>query len=259
MESTVFFEKKLSLTPKNINKVGKSAKIEDILMEKLRELLENKCSEHGFVLPGTLKMVSRSMGYFENGRFTGDAVYHVKAEGHVILPADGIRVVGTVLRKNRMGLYVTYRDALRIQVPRDLHLGNEEFEAVEIGDTVEVELKMSLFQINDEFILTNGLFLRKREASAADVPVLAMNAEEVKEEKKEEAEEEGSEEEEEGGEEEKGEEEEEGGDEEGGEEEGGEEEKGEEGGEEEKGEEEEEGGEEEGGEAEKKNEKKSAL
>uniref|UniRef100_A0A6C0K2U9 S1 motif domain-containing protein n=1 Tax=viral metagenome TaxID=1070528 RepID=A0A6C0K2U9_9ZZZZ len=216
MESTVFFEKKLSLTPKNINKIGKTATIPDILTEKLRESLENKCSEHGFVLPGSLKLVSRSMGHFENGRFTGDAVYHVKAEGRVILPADGIRVVGTVLRKNRLGLYVTYRNALRIQVPRDLHLGNEEFEAVEIGDAVEVELKMSLFQINDEFILTNGLFLGKREAADADVPVLAdegkeeadegegkeeeeTKKEETKKEetKKEEEEEEGGEEEEE--------------------------------------------------------------
>lgn len=237
MESTVFFEKKLSLTAKNINKVGKTAKLDDILMEKLRETLENKCSEHGFVLPGSLKMISRSMGYFENGRFTGDAVYHVKAEGHVILPADGIRVVGTVLRKNRMGLYVTYRDALRIQVPRDLHLGNEEFEAVEIGEAIEVELKMSLFQINDEFILTNGLFLGKRELAAADVPVLADETRETIAEAPKTGEEEK-------GEEEEGEEEEEAA-EEGGEEEGGEEEGGEEEGEEEGGEEAEEEGEEE--------------
>ena len=172
MESTVFFERKVSLTPKDMNKIGKSAKIADVIMEKLREVLENKCSEHGFVVPNTLKLISRSMGYFENGRFTGDAVYHVKSEGRVILPADGVRIIGTVLRKNRMGLYITYRDALRIQVPRDLHLENEEFDSVKIGDTVEVELKKSLFQINDEYILTNGLFVGKREASEADTPVL---------------------------------------------------------------------------------------
>jgi hypothetical protein len=168
-------------------------------MEKLREVLENKCSEHGFVVPNTLKLISRSMGYFENGRFTGDAVYHIKSEGRVILPADGVHVIGTVLRKNRMGLYITYRDALRIQVPRDLHLENEEFDSITIGDTVEVELKKSLFQINDEYILTNGLFIGKREASEADTPVLLgeQRLPEVKAEVKEG--EEGDEEEEEAG------------------------------------------------------------
>jgi hypothetical protein len=98
-----------------------------------------------------------------------------------------------------MGLYITYRDALRIQVPRDLHLENEEFDSIKIGDTVEVELKKSLFQINDEYILTNGLFIGKREASEADTPVLLgeQRLPEVKAEVKEG--EEGDEEEEEAG------------------------------------------------------------
>jgi len=66
-----------------------------------------------------------------------------------------------VIRKNKMGLYVDYKKALKIQVPRDLHLGNEDFDNVEPGDTVEVELKKSLFQVNDPFILVNGIFLKK--------------------------------------------------------------------------------------------------
>jgi hypothetical protein len=57
MESTAFFEKKISLTPKNINKVGRDATVESILLEKLREKLENKCSEHGFVIPDSLKIL----------------------------------------------------------------------------------------------------------------------------------------------------------------------------------------------------------
>jgi len=170
MESTAFFEKKISLSPKNINKVGRDATIESILLEKLREKLENKCSEHGFVIPDSLKILSRSCGYFEPGRFTGDAVYYVKAEGKVYYPADGIKITGSVLRKNKMGLYVTYKNALRIQVPRDLHLGNEEFDSVEIGDTVELELKKSLFQVNDPFILVNGLFIRK--VAGAEAPAV---------------------------------------------------------------------------------------
>ena len=68
MESTAFFEKKISLNPVTIfNKVSRTVKVEDLLMEKLREKLEDKCSEHGFVLPGTLQFISKSVGYFEAG------------------------------------------------------------------------------------------------------------------------------------------------------------------------------------------------
>ena len=165
METTAFFEKKISLTPKDFNKV-KVTSIEDIIIEKARVLLESKCSEQGFVIPGSISLLSRSMGYFEPARFTGDAVYYAKFQGKVIYPADGVTIIGEVIRKNKMGLYVNYKDAIRIQVPRDLHLGNEEYEAVEIGDMVEIEIKRSTFQINDDYILASGVFLtNKKDAS----------------------------------------------------------------------------------------------
>ena len=217
MEATAFFEKKVSLDARDLNKVGRSAKMEDLIMDKLRELIEDKCSEHGFVLPGTLSLVSRSMGYFEPGRFTGNSVYYVKAKGQVLYPADGVRVVGEVLRKNKMGLYATYRNALHIQLPRDLHMEEgmaDLFDSVQIGDTIEIELKKSLFQINDPFILTNGLFIAKKEAGEEQVALAAATAEAEEEGEEEDEEEEEEEAEEEEGSEEEEEEEEEEGDEE---------------------------------------------
>lgn len=161
MESTAFFEKKISLSPKDLNKL-KTTNIEELLLEKSKNLIEEKCSEQGFVLPGSIKLISRSMGYFEPARFTGDTVYYVKLEGKVIYPADGIRVIAEVHRKNKMGLYVIYKNAIRIQIPRDLHLGSEEYEDVKIGDQIEVELKRSKFQINDPYILASGVFIENK-------------------------------------------------------------------------------------------------
>ena len=168
MESTAFFEKKINLTPGEFNEVKKES-IDNLLERKAKDLVENKCSEQGFVLPGTVKLLSRSMGYFEAARFTGDAIYYVKLQGKVIYPADGVRVVGEVIRKNKMGLYVDYRKAIRIQVPRDLHIGSEEYEDVEVGDKIEIELKRSKFQINDQYILASAIFITKREGNTTTV------------------------------------------------------------------------------------------
>lgn len=164
MESVAFFEKKLSLTPSDFNEI-KTTPIEEILLRKARDSMENKCSEQGFILPNSLRMISRSMGYFESARFTGDAIYYVKLEGKVVYPVEGIQVLGKVIRKNKMGLYINYNDAIRIQVPRDLHLNEPEFEEVQIGDAVHVELKRSKFAINDTYILASGLFIRKEEGN----------------------------------------------------------------------------------------------
>ena len=170
MESTAFFEKKLSLTPTDLNELKKTP-IDDILLRKAKEAMESKCSEHGFVLPGSVKLLSRSMGYFEAARFTGDTVYYVKAEGKIIYPANGVRVIGEVIRKNKMGLIVDYNKAIRIQVPRDLYLGSEEFEALQIGDVIEIEIKCSTFAINDPYILSTGVFVEKKEAITEGIVV----------------------------------------------------------------------------------------
>ena len=160
MESTVFFEKKVSITPKDLNRV-KTEQIDDILLQKAIQMIENKCSEQGFVLPGSVSLLSRSVGYFEAARFTGDSNYYVKLQARVLYPVDGVRLYGEVIRKNKMGLYVNYNNAIHVQIPRDLHIGDEEFDKVEIGQYVLVELKRSKFAINDTFILSSGKYISK--------------------------------------------------------------------------------------------------
>ena len=158
-------------------------------MKKARDKMEMKCSEQGFVLPGSIQFISRSMGYFESARFTGDTNYYVKMEGKVIYPVDGIRVLGSVIRKNKMGLYINYKDAIRIQVPRDLHIGNQEYDSVKIGDIVHIELKRSKFAINDTYILASGLFISKQESATEEAVQGAPQDESEESEEPEESEE----------------------------------------------------------------------
>jgi hypothetical protein len=160
IEQVVLFEEKAYLSPKDMNRALKES-IDTILLEHIREKLENHCSAHGFVVPRSCEILSRSAGQIENGRFTGNIVFHCQIQSRVYNPANGTRVVGSVLKKNKMGLYIVYMDAIRILVPRDLHIGNEEFENVQIGDTIEIEIRKSRFQIRDQFILSVGIYLGK--------------------------------------------------------------------------------------------------
>jgi hypothetical protein len=173
MEHVALFEERVALTPRDMR--AKIMSIDKIILDKLSLRLENKCSRHGFVVSDTLKILSRSMGYAEKGRFTGDLVFHLQAEGKVLNPPSGFVVEGVVIRKNKMGMYVSYEDAIRIILPRDLHIGDEEFEAIEVGDQVRVEIQKSRFQVNDPYILSVGLF-RGKGAAAVAAPVAAAVA-----------------------------------------------------------------------------------
>jgi hypothetical protein len=84
-----------------------------------------------------------------------------------------------------MGLYVIIEDAIRIMVPRDLHIGNEEFDAIELGDRIRIEIKKSRFQVNDTHILSIGQYLSNVGTVSGAVPSIPLDLaaeEEVEEE-----------------------------------------------------------------------------
>ncbi len=169
MEQIAVFEEKVVLNPLDFHE--NITNFDGLLLKKLKTQLEGRCSKHGYVVSDSLSILSRSLGYAEKGRFTSDFLYHVKAQGRVLNPPEGLRLEGDVLRKNKMGMYVIVNNAISIMIPRDLHIGNAEFDEVEIGDRIMIEIKKSRFQVNDQLILSIGQFLGKVNKAAATASV----------------------------------------------------------------------------------------
>jgi DNA-directed RNA polymerase subunit E'/Rpb7 len=94
-------------------------------------------------------------------------MYQIKAQGRVYNPPDGTVVEGEVIRKNKMGLYVIVEDAIKVMIPRDLHIGNEDFDTVDLGEKIRIEIKKSQFQMNETHILTVGEYLGRVAGAAA--------------------------------------------------------------------------------------------
>jgi len=170
MEQPVLFEHKVALTPKDMNRISNES-FDAIILEQLSKTLDGRCNQHGFVIPGSLEIVSRSMGQLEHGRYTGNVVFHVQVQGRVYNPVNGTRVSGKIDKKNNMGLYIIYNDAVRILVPRDLHLGNQEFESLQPGQEINVEIRKSRFQIQDLFILSIGVIVDGASTVSTEVPL----------------------------------------------------------------------------------------
>ena len=156
METEAFFQEKVYLTPKDLR--NDIVSVDSILLEKLKERLEQRCSPHGYVLPGTLEILTRSTGMVDSGRFSGDWAFLVKAKGSVLHPPEGTMVEVEVLKSNKMGVYAVYENAIRLMVPRDLHLGDDEFDNLKVGDRIKVEIQKSRFQLRDPFIVSVGVY-----------------------------------------------------------------------------------------------------
>jgi hypothetical protein len=156
METDAFFQEKVYLSPSDLSQEIES--VDSILLDKLKQRLEQKCSPHGFVLPGTLELLTRSAGQVDSGKFSGDWAFLVKAKGRVLYPPEGTSVEVEILKTNKMGIYAIYENAIRIMVPRDLHLGNEEFSQLKVGETIRVEIQKSRFQLRDPFIVSVAVY-----------------------------------------------------------------------------------------------------
>ena len=156
MQTDAFFQEKVYITPTDLQKdIGS---VDEIILNKLKIRLEQRCSPHGFVLPGTLELLTRSAGMVDSGRFSGDWAFLVKAKGHVLNPPEGSVVQVEVLKNNKMGIYAVYENAIRLMVPRDLHLGDEEFDQLKVGEMIKVEIQKSRFQLHDPFIVSVGIY-----------------------------------------------------------------------------------------------------
>jgi len=178
MEIPSFFETKIALTPRDMGR--DITNLDSLIEEKIKTQFEGKCSRNGYVVPNSVKLISRSMGMVEKGRFTGDILFYTEAEARVLQPPDGVIIEGEVIRKNKMGIYVNYKDAIRVMIPRDLHIGDNDFDAIQVGETVEVEIKKSRYQVNDTSILSVGMYRsRKAGVPAATAPAAAAAAAEV--------------------------------------------------------------------------------
>ncbi len=158
----VFLDQRISLKPSEFRDAATD--IDAYLLTKIRKDLEDQCCTHGYVRPGSTQILSRSMGQAEHCRFTGDFMYQCKTKVMCLLPYADQIIEARILKMNKLGGYALLvdegqvREAIRILLPRDLHLGNAEFDTLEVGTTIRVRLLRSRFQAKDAFIQSVGLF-----------------------------------------------------------------------------------------------------
>ena len=156
MFSTISLDERVAVLPSELNSIRSEDGIQDILLMKLKDNHDGKCNANGYVRPNSIELLARSMGQAENGRFTGNLIYDCKIKCEILFPVAGTIIEGVVLKVVKMGAYVVHEEAIRILLPKDLHIGDSRFDTIEQGKTVKVRIEWSRFQANDLFIMAVG-------------------------------------------------------------------------------------------------------
>ena len=156
MYSTIYLDERVPILPSELNNIRSEEGIKDILLTKLKEKHEGKCNANGYVKPNSIELIARSMGQAENGRFTGNLIYDCKIKCEILFPVAGTVIEGIVLKVVKMGAYVVHEEAIRILLPRDLHINDPNFDTILQGTKVKVRIERSRFQVHDLFIMAVG-------------------------------------------------------------------------------------------------------
>jgi DNA-directed RNA polymerase subunit E'/Rpb7 len=184
MYHTIYLDERIALTPSELNNVVRPEDIHEALTLKLKEKHESKCNTNGYVRPDSVGLIARSMGVAENGRYTGNLIYDCKMKCDVLYPKGGMVMDVLVIKVTKMGVYAVFEEAIRVLVPRDIHLGNTEFDNIHEGDMITIRLERSEMKTNSPFIMAVGSLVSKD--TAADKNQIADEVDEVAEDVEEE-------------------------------------------------------------------------
>jgi len=123
------------------------------LLAQLRMNYEGTCTPEGFIQRRSITIVEHSLGRINLIR--GGLDYSVKFQADVCMPHPGQLFRGRVTLRSKIGLHAEL-DPMKILIPRDLHLGNAQFEDIQESQEIEFRVVGSRFQQGDKSIVVLG-------------------------------------------------------------------------------------------------------
>jgi hypothetical protein len=122
------------------------------ILAQLKMNMEGRCSSEGYIQPDSVTILKYSLGRVKPD---GTTHYEVAFQADVCLPHPGQIFKATADLRTKIGIHAE-SSPLKILIPRDLHIGNQEFETVEIGQEFEFEVIGNQFKQQDKVIVVVG-------------------------------------------------------------------------------------------------------
>lgn len=132
--------------------------IQSSLLSQLRMTYEGKCISEGFIQPSSITITNYTVG--RTNYIRGGVDYNVTFQADICMPHAGQRFKAPVKLKSKIGIHAK-TPPIEVLIPRDLHLGNEEFDAVNLEEEVEFEVVGAQYKQDDDTIVVVGRLLTK--------------------------------------------------------------------------------------------------
>jgi DNA-directed RNA polymerase subunit E'/Rpb7 len=138
------------------------------ILAQLKMNYEGKCSAEGYIERNSITIVNYSLG--RTNYIKGGVDYDVNFQADVCMPHQGQRFKAPVTVRSKVGIHAE-TPPIKVLIPRDLHIGNSEFEDVKVEEDIEFEVIGCKFKQQDKDIIVVAKLLTKV-AAPVEEPLL---------------------------------------------------------------------------------------
>jgi DNA-directed RNA polymerase subunit E'/Rpb7 len=142
------------------------------ILAQLKMKFEGRCSSEGFIQRNSITIINYSLG--RTNYIKGGVDYDVQFQADVCMPHAGQKFRAPVTVRSRIGIHCE-TPPIKVLIPRDLHIGNDEFENIKVGDEIEFEVAGSRFKQQDLDIVVVAKLLSKI-SPAIEEPLLGQSS-----------------------------------------------------------------------------------
>lgn len=137
--------------------------IDAIILLKLKKKIEGTCIKIGYVIPDSIKIITRSLGIINNANFDGITTYKLKYTADVCNPVIGSIInccVGNV-DKSQIICYIDNSDVspVEIYLYKQHHITNTDFLQLKVGDFINVKVCGSSWAYKDSRIISIAQYI----------------------------------------------------------------------------------------------------
>jgi DNA-directed RNA polymerase subunit E'/Rpb7 len=147
------FERRVLVRTVHLDAKFLQRNIQASLLAQLRMKYEGLCVAEGYLQRRSITIVDHSLG--RTNLIKGGLDYTVRFQADVCFPHPGQVYRLPVSLKSKIGVHAE-QTPIKALLPRDLHLGNVDFDTVKEKEDIEFEVVGARFQQGDDSIVVLG-------------------------------------------------------------------------------------------------------
>ena len=178
---SLFFTGKLQ-TKVDIKSHQLNENIDDLLLDIIKNKNGNKCAKEGYIKKDTIEILKKSNGLIPAGHFNGSIRYIIKYSAQVCNPENGSIIECRVINKNKIGILAETLESpspLTILVATQHHMNNDNYQAIEVGAIIFVEVIGKKYELYDKKISIISRFTNKNQQTIANGKEKHINKKEI--------------------------------------------------------------------------------